>query len=137
MSEGQNQAYDKWLEEAVAKELSTRDDLLPPWQKHPEIPRYSIGWRMGYGESYMMTWNEWARQFGQDQLVEYFRKYAPIPVEWLDWASDCLGHSVLDDILAGGGEFEGIYWLEQQGLASFSEFKAWYEEYWCNQAGRS
>jgi len=27
--------------------------LRPPWLKHRELERYSLGWRMGYGESYL------------------------------------------------------------------------------------
>lgn len=133
MNQEHHQTYDELLQQAVAKELATRDDLLPPWLKHPEIPRYSIGWRMGYGESYMWTWDKWAEHFNQDQLLEYFRKYTPIPVEWLDWVANRLGYNDLDDILSGNGEFTGIRWLEQQGLADFAKFKAWYDEHWGRQ----
>jgi hypothetical protein len=26
--------------------------MIPPWKKYPDIPRFSIGWRMGDGEDY-------------------------------------------------------------------------------------
>ena len=33
--------------------------LPPPWIAYPEIERYSIGWRMGYGEEYICRWGGW------------------------------------------------------------------------------
>ena len=33
--------------------------LPPPWIAYPEIERYSIGWRMGYGEEYICRWGDW------------------------------------------------------------------------------
>jgi hypothetical protein len=90
MDESQRQKYKNWSKETIAKELTPQGDLLPPWRKYPEIQRYSIGWRMGYGESYMIAWDEWSEQMTLEQRVEYFKKYSPIPLEWLDWvASRC------------------------------------------------
>lgn len=38
---------------AKSKKYSLDQDLAPPWVEFPDIPRYSIGWRMGPGEDYM------------------------------------------------------------------------------------
>ncbi|MFZ5878745.1 MAG: hypothetical protein ACOY0R_05200, partial [Chloroflexota bacterium] len=66
-----------------------------------------------------------------EQLSEYFRKYSPIPVEWLDWVAGRCGQDDIDnDMASATGNFSGIRWLEQQGLANFSEFKTWYDENW-------
>jgi len=35
--------------------------MIPPWQAHPDIPRDSIGWRMGDGEDYGMQFGQWFR----------------------------------------------------------------------------
>ena len=34
--------------------LQEKKIMPPPWLAHREIERYSIGWRMGYGEDYIM-----------------------------------------------------------------------------------
>lgn len=131
MNETQHQKHEQWISELVAKELTPHGDLLPPWQRHPEIPRYSIGWRMGYGEAYMIAWDKWMEGMSLEQLSEYFRKYSPIPVEWLDWVAGRCGQDDIDnDMASATGNFSGIRWLEQQGLATFSEFKTWYDENW-------
>lgn len=137
MDEKLRQKYDHWAKETIAKELTPQGDLLPPWKKYPEIPRNSIGWRMGYGESYMIAWDKWVEPMELEQLVEYFRKYSPIPVDWLDWTAYRCGYSeMVDDMISGNGDFTGIHWLEQQGLANFSEFKSWYDENWRIQRGQ-
>ena len=33
--------------------------MPPPWLAHREIERYSIGWRMGYGEDYIDRFGDW------------------------------------------------------------------------------
>ena len=33
--------------------LQEKKIMPPPWLAHREIERYSIGWRMGYGEDYI------------------------------------------------------------------------------------
>ncbi len=35
--------------------LKDKKLLPPPWIAYPHIERYSIGWRMGYGEDYIMN----------------------------------------------------------------------------------
>ena len=116
------------LNKTVAEELTPQGDLLPPWLKYPEIQAGSIGWRMGYGETYMMAWDIWADQLNKDQLVEYFKKHLPLPLDWLTWVSNRFGDTnITHEFFSGDGNFDGIRWLEQQGLANFNEFKSWYE----------
>ncbi len=33
--------------------LQDKKIMPPPWLAHRDIERYSIGWRMGYGEDYI------------------------------------------------------------------------------------
>lgn len=42
-------------DEQLARELQADGGPLPPWRKHPELERYSMGWRMGYGVAYALT----------------------------------------------------------------------------------
>jgi hypothetical protein len=72
----------------------------PPWVRHPEIPRYSIGWRMGYGESYLDHWWQFAQARNTAALVDYFRAHAPIPVEWVDFVGMALDLPHRDPITA-------------------------------------
>ena len=114
------------LDEAIAKELIERKDLLPPWQKYPDIPYFSTAWRMGSPEWYLMMWHRWARGMDQAKLLAYFKQYKPVPVEWYLWTAATLGNDDFEDLIAGGA-FKGIRWLEHQGLADFSEFMSWYQ----------
>ena len=55
--------------------------MAPLWLKYPEIPEGSIGWRMGYGESYAMDFHKWYHSLNADQKKEYDNKF-PKPVCW-------------------------------------------------------
>ena len=72
----------------------------PPWIRHPEIPRYSIGWRMGYGESYLDHWWQFAQTQDTAALVAYFRAWAPLPVEWVGFAGMALDLPARDPVTA-------------------------------------
>jgi hypothetical protein len=125
--EDERKRHQELVNKTIAGELTPQGDLLPPWQRFPEIQAGSIGWRMGYGETYMMAWDKWTDPFTQEQLIEYFKKYLPIPPDWLPWVSNRFGDkNVAHEFFSGGGDFIGIRWLEQQGLANFNEFKSWY-----------
>ena len=39
--------------------LQDQKIMPPPWLAHREIERYSIGWRMGYGEDYIDRFGDW------------------------------------------------------------------------------
>lgn len=78
------QAFRQESLERVLREQG-RTSPLPPWIRHPEIPRYSIGWRMGYGEDYMTIWWHWAEGRSAEEKTAYFREFAPIQTEWVDW----------------------------------------------------
>ncbi len=40
------------------KKYDIKNPMAPPWLIYPNISRYSIGWRMGYGEDYICTFGE-------------------------------------------------------------------------------
>jgi hypothetical protein len=76
------------LDALVAKELDASGDLAPPWARHPEIPAGSIGWRMGAGEGWLLTWHHWlATQPPHPAArIEYLRRHPPAPRTWQDLA---------------------------------------------------
>ena len=55
--------------------------MVPPWQKHPDIPLGSAGWRMGFGEQYWIEFDQW---FGRKTAAQK-RRFAtehPEPPGW-------------------------------------------------------
>jgi len=61
--------------------------MASPWLMYPHISRYSIGWRMGYGENYICEFGEWFSSLTLDQQNDY-QKLFPEPIGWLGWYSD-------------------------------------------------
>lgn len=59
--------------------------IMPPlWLAYPEIERYSIGWRMGYGEDYKCRFWDWMDTLSQEEREQY-RNLFPEPVTWKGW----------------------------------------------------
>lgn len=56
----------------------------PPWRRYPSIPRFSIGWRMGYGEVYMDGWCQWYDALCDGERSLYRMRYWP-PFIWWDF----------------------------------------------------
>ena len=55
--------------------------LPPPWIAYPYIGCCSIGWRMGYGETYQAIWFEWYDSLKEGEQKEY-QKLFPEPITW-------------------------------------------------------
>lgn len=81
----------RWANEGITRELRERGTLLPPWLRFPELPRYSIGWRMGSGEDYLILHHHWTANWTRDDWLTYLRRHAPVPADWYDWACWQLG----------------------------------------------
>ena len=129
MNEDSRNYYNERIRKTIKEELTPQGDLLPPWMRYPQIPRYSIGWRMGTGEIYMWAWDAWTEEIKQDKLVQYFKKYLPIPLDWLDWVAHRLGFPKVSTVVfSGEGDIEDVHWLEEQGLVNFTEFKDWFDK---------
>ena len=67
--------------------LQKKKIMPPPWLAHREIERYSIGWRMGYGEDYIYRFGDWLDTLSPDEQTEY-RTLFPEPVTWKGWWDD-------------------------------------------------
>lgn len=76
----------QWIETKIAALTEKYGAVPPPWYLFPDIYPYSIGWRMGAGESHMMVFAEWweRQKFTEEQAIDYFRKWPPPPC-WLEW----------------------------------------------------
>lgn len=60
--------------------------ILPPWLAYPKIDKYSIGWRMGYGESHMIKLGKYLDTLSKVEKKIYQLTY-PASGEWEDWYS--------------------------------------------------
>lgn len=55
--------------------------MAPLWLKYPSIPQGSIGWRMGYGESYGNKFYSWLYSLSDEEKLEFKEKF-PEPICW-------------------------------------------------------
>lgn len=60
------------------------NSMDPLWLAYPDIPRYSIGWRMGGGEDYSWNFSLWWRGLNQETKDVYQKMY-PEPKGWKGW----------------------------------------------------
>lgn len=90
MSTAEDNLPQKWLDMVEDFETSVfRTELLPPWKKYPQINRFSIGWRMGEGEYYLMEWHKWYTKLTTKERKDYIEKY-PQPLTWFGFYKDYL-----------------------------------------------
>jgi hypothetical protein len=68
-------------------ENELQDAMLPLWLQFPDLPRYSIGWRMGSGEEYAWKFSDWWDKLSVAAQQEYEQRY-PEPVGWSGWYRD-------------------------------------------------
>jgi hypothetical protein len=69
-------ADEQWYRDRVANMISKHGDFPPPWIYADNSHPYSIGWRMGGGESHIVAFGEWWEQqdMSFDDRIAYFRK---------------------------------------------------------------
>ena len=103
--------------------LEEKKIMPPPWLVYPEIERYSIGWRMGYGEDYIYKFWNWLDTLTSDELAEY-RSLFPEPITWKGWWDDEDSSEVLEqgDFWVNAWQLEGSpkytrQWLQQEFAA--------------------
>lgn len=87
--------------------------LLPPWLAHPEIERYSIGWRMGDGEDYIGKWHRWYQKLSPQKKADY-QELFPEPPTWNGFWND-----TDECIYYKHGEFCIEFWQEN-GIPKYS-----------------
>lgn len=82
---------ENWLEKEISKFEEKYGDIPPPWIHFPETHPYDIIWRMGTGESYIMTFSKWweLKRFNEVEKIAYFKKY-PSPPRWLAWKANVI-----------------------------------------------
>jgi hypothetical protein len=69
------------LEFKEPKKITMKDKFPPPWIKHPDIKRFSIGWRMGMGESYLRDWYNFFDNLNRKEQRNY-QNENPEAISW-------------------------------------------------------
>src|SRR5687768_2985829 len=82
---------EEWYKASRAKHIEKYGDVPPPWVFDPNSHPYSIRWRMGGGETFIMVFSEWfdTEYKSEQQRITYFKKY-PAPPRWLGWMADVI-----------------------------------------------
>lgn len=76
-----------WPEPPIP-DFDTDGLMNPPWVKFPNLPRASMGWRMGQGEAYLDDFDVWfSRQARATRLA--IRGRYPEPSEWAGFWTNC------------------------------------------------
>jgi len=75
-----------WYLKSSKELIQKYGDIPPLWIYAPNFHPYSMGWRMGGGETHMMILNEWLDQkdLNFDERLKYLKKY-PFPARWFQW----------------------------------------------------
>ncbi|MEJ1238002.1 hypothetical protein WBG78_07735 [Chryseolinea sp. T2] len=81
--------HEDWFKKELQKYIDKYSLVPPPWVFDPESHPYSIRWRMGGGETFIMVLGGWAEDVLKTESVkiEYLKKYPP-PPRWMAWAAD-------------------------------------------------
>ena len=63
-------------------------EMAPPWAHLPHYHAFTIGWRMGQGEYYLIRWEDFLKGLGSGVLA-YLQRHDPAPFPWAEriWAT--------------------------------------------------
>lgn len=88
---------EKWYKEEVEKYVSEYGYVPPQWIVFPNSHPYSIQWRMGYGEGFLMMFYTWlGKEFSsEEEKIAFFLKNPP-PPRWLQVMADCIWEEGID-----------------------------------------
>lgn len=90
--------------------LKDREILPPLWIAYPMIPSGSLGWRMGWGETYAYKFADWFADLSDDEKQEYIKLF-PEPQRWnLYWEFKQSDEETIEEILERS--YERIYFTK-------------------------
>ena len=106
----------------VKKYVAKYGDVPPPWIFRPNSHPYSIQWRMGAGETYVIVYWTWLNEKmkNESELVEFFKKY-PAPPRWLGSMADTIWN--LEPMEESFDYSEYFDKLKQYGFEGFEMYK--------------
>lgn len=87
------------MSRGIDEVLDAHGDVAPPWARCPEIAFGSIGWRMGYGETWLDRWEAWLAEQPTDRgwRLAYLRRHPPAPRSWATAVARVLGGAREDE----------------------------------------
>jgi hypothetical protein len=90
---------DQFYRTRLPEFLDGNGDLAPPWERFPTYDRYTIGWRMGAGESWLCMWHVFLEDLdpAPEARLAYLRRHPPAPVSWADRVYHVLNPSSPDE----------------------------------------
>ena len=73
-----------YVKKEIDRYLSELGEVPPHWVFRPDSHPYSIGWRMGDGESFVEVFYTWFEEYltTENERINYFLKHDP-PPRWL------------------------------------------------------
>ena len=75
----------EYYQKEVSQYLKEYGEVPPPWVIFTNTHPYSMFWRMGYGEDFLMIYYHWFEENIKtfEEKIAYFKKYSP-PPRWLE-----------------------------------------------------
>lgn len=107
---------EEWYKKEVEKYVSEYGEIPPHWVIFPNSHPYSIRWRMGGGETFVMVFSNWFEDNYKDEKtkVEFFHKYPP-PPRWLEIMASYIWENTPME------EFEKSEYLQKMKDLGFAE----------------
>lgn len=89
--------------------MKNKNMMPPPWLAFRDIERFSIGWRMGYGEDYIYRFGKWFDELSYEEQREY-RALFPEPATWKGWWDNEVSSELLEhnDFLIDAWQPKGL-----------------------------
>ena len=105
-------------------------NFIPPWAAFPDYTRYTIGWRMGGGETYFHNWWDFIASLPLDfsSRLQYLQQNRPAPINWFDIVLKVL-YPKQDDNIQDRDSNTAITKLLELGLIEYDvAFKTWLQQ---------
>jgi len=91
---------------------------MPPlWMMYPHITRFSIGWRMGYGEGYKYDLGDWKKTLSEQEKNTYQEMF-PAPATWQEYYNENYDFEDIDDYF-----IEHVQLWDKKGEMQYSRSK--------------
>ena len=120
-----------WKQEFIDRTLQQHGCIPAPWIYQPGCHPYSIGWRMGAGETYMTYFWDWLdeQNWSQQELAQYFLEQ-DLPPAWLLWVAELVLE--VDEPDLDTPEEDRLNQLrpelEKMGFTGFDQFQADFDD---------
>ncbi len=95
-----------------------KEQMLPCWLEHRWISPFSIGWRMGVGESYRLKWLKWLKSLPLKEQQDYIKQF-PEPKMWKWGGLWKESEEEPEEDFGYVNEFHSITFWNREGIPSY------------------